>query len=394
MFEDILQADFARDRPTLLCLSHLRWDFVFQRPQQLMTRLAANNNVLFWEEPIFASPDAAATVERRTGAPGLTVLTPRLPEGLTKEQQDEALEMLLRAETQGTNKPLIRWFYTPMMLSFARGIEAECTVYDCMDELSGFDFAPAELKSLESELLAAADLVFTGGHSLYEAKSVLHPRVHAFPSSVDTSHFRTAREVMSEPSDQPCASGPRLGFVGVIDERFDRDLLKAAAAARPDWTFVMVGPVVKIDPDSLPVADNIHYLGGKQYAELPAYLAGWDVALMPFAINAATKFISPTKTPEYLAAGKPVVSTPIVDVVRQYGELEAVAIASTAREFIEACERMIALDRAPGAAWHFEVEMALSQMSWDNVVREMSELIHGVLRAKGLKDLYFDYLIV
>lgn len=394
MFSEIHRADFSNDRPTLLCLSHLRWEFVFQRPQHLMTRLAASNNVLYWEEPVFDPPGSAPSLERKKVGPGWTVLTPHLPEGTSDEEQQRALERLLRAELQSANKLVIRWVYTPMMWPLASSVEAECTVYDCMDELANFELAPRELKALEAELLAAADLVFTGGHSLYEAKSALHPRVHAFPSSVDTAHFGKARGELATPSDQPKVCGPRLGYVGVIDERFDRELLRAVAKARPTWTFVIVGPVVKIDPASLPVADNIVYLGGKEYDELPAYLAGWQVALMPFAINAATKFISPTKTPEYLAAGKPVVSTPIVDVVRQYGDLEAVGIASTADEFIAACERMMALDRTPGAAWHYEVEMTLSQMSWDNVVREMSEMIHGVLRAKGLADLYFDYLVV
>lgn len=393
MFNSTDEMHLKTDRPVLLCLSHLRWEFVFQRPQHLMTGFAASNDVLFWEEPVYEDI-LEPTLKRYSPAPGVTVVTPALPQELIEANSDPILEKLLLAELQDSRRPLIKWFYTPMALPFTRKLDADCTVYDCMDELANFDLAPASLVTLEKELLKEADLVFTGGHSLYEAKAKLHPRVRAFPSSVDVDHFLKARGPIAEPADQASLPGPRLGYVGVIDERLDLELLGKVAAARPDWTFVMVGPVVKIDPASLPTSANIHYLGSKSYSELPAYLSGWDVALMPFAINAATEFISPTKTPEYLAAGRPVVSTPITDVVRQYGSLEGVSIASTHEDFVLACERMLKLELTPKATWRSEVELALSQMSWSNVVREMSELMHSVLHAKGLSDLYFDYVVV
>ena len=397
MVGGIQYVDLSSERPVILCLSHLRWGFVFQRPQHLMSRLAHKNDVLYWEEPIFAPADATAVVERRAEGPGLTVLTPVLPEGLDGQAQETELARLLEAEMAELVPPatqVIRWFYTPMMLGIARSIEAQCTVYDCMDELANFDSAPSDIKARERELLSIADLVFTGGQSLYEAKVGLHPHVFAFPSSVDTAHFAKARQPLPEPEDQRGLPGPKLGYVGVIDERFDRELLREVAVAHPEWSLVMVGPVVKIDPETLPRAANISYLGGKDYSELPAYLAHWDVALMPFAINAATKYISPTKTPEYLAAGCPVVSTPIYDVVRQYGKLQGVAIAGTSAEFIAACEQMLLLDRGANASWRVEVDMALSQMSWDNVVSEMTKLIHETVASHGAKDLYFDYLVV
>ena len=224
-------------------------------------------------------------------------------------------------------RPLVTWYYTPMMLPFSRHLDASVVVYDCMDELSKFRFAPERLLDLEQELIDRADLVFTGGTSLYEAKKSRHGNVHCFPSSVDRKHFATARRELPQPDDQAELKHPRLGFYGVIDERFDIDLLRQIAELRPDWSFVMVGPVVKISEDELPRAANIHYLGGKTYEQLPAYLSGWDVALMPFAMNESTQFISPTKTPEYLAGGKPVVSTPVKDVVRSYGHLQGVHIA-------------------------------------------------------------------
>ncbi len=265
-----------------------------------------------------------------------------------------------------------------MMLPFSAHLDAGCIVYDCMDELANFRFAPLRLLAVEDQLFERADLVFTGGYSLYEAKRSRHLNVHPFPSSVDVPHFAQARGV--ERREGP----PRLGFFGVIDERFDIDLLGAVADARPDWQFEMVGPVVKISPDELPQRTNIAYPGPRTYDELPGVIADWDVALMPFAINEATRFISPTKTPEYLAAGKPVVSTPIRDVVRHYGRLEGVKIAATAEEFLVGCEAALELARSDGD-WLAEVDQALSAMSWDITQRRMAGLIDEVVQVAPAK---------
>jgi UDP-galactopyranose mutase len=265
-----------------------------------------------------------------------------------------------------------------MALEFSRGLTASATVFDCMDELSAFQGAPPELIKHETELLNRADLVFTGGQSLYEAKRERHRRVYAFPSSVDVPHFRTARRREADPDDQAGIPHPRLGFFGVIDERMDLGLLDAVASARPDWHLVILGPCVKIDPARLPRHANIHYLGMKKYDELPAYLSGWDVALLPFAKNDSTKFISPTKTPEYLAAGRPVVSTSVRDVVRPYGEQELVYIADHPDDFVLAVERALA---APPAGWRERVDHFLSDMSWDRTWSEMSSLIDAVSRS-------------
>jgi UDP-galactopyranose mutase len=219
--------------------------------------------------------------------------------------------------------------------------------------------------------------VFTGGQSLYEAKRGRHPNVHAFPSSVDVAHFAQARTATSEPADQRPLPHPRLGFFGVIDERMDLDLLAAVATAQPDWQIVMLGPVVKIDPASLPRPANIHYLGGKTYEELPVYISGWDVALIPFARNEATRFISPTKTPEYMAAGKPVVSTPIRDVVRPYGERGLVRIAATADDFISACAAAM---EENAAARLRDADAFLAHTSWDSTWARMRRLIEGAHR--------------
>ena len=250
-----------------------------------------------------------------------------------------------------------------------------------MDELSKFRFAPAHLLDLEQELIDKADLVFTGGSSLFEAKKDRHPNVHLFPSSVDRAHFAKARGGLFDPADQEELPRPRLGFYGVIDERFDIELLDRIAQMRPNWSLVMVGPVAKIAPEDLPRRPNIHYLGPKTYAQLPAYLAGWDVALMPFAMNESTRFISPTKTPEYLAGGKPVVSTPVKDVVRHYGHLQGVQIAADAESFVAACEQALELGR--DRAWLAEADLLLSSTSWQTVQARMAGLIADVLGTRA-----------
>ena len=366
---------------TLVCFSHLRWNFVFQRPQHLMSRFAREMDVIFWEEPVEVGAQEPAFLQVREAedASGVRIVVPHLPSGMSEEDREAALGRLLDAHIASIRGPLIAWYYTPMMLPFSTAIEAEVVVFDAMDELSKFKFAPKRLLELEQELIDRADIVFTGGSSLYEAKKDRHERVHCFPSSVDRAHFCKARAGLFDPADQEDLSKPRLGFYGVIDERFDTELLDAVAAMRPDWSFVMVGPVVKISEDDLPKQPNIHYLGGKTYSQLPAYLSGWDVALMPFAMNESTEFISPTKTPEYLAGGKSVVSTPIKDVVRHYGQLEGVKFASTAEEFVDACEQALELLRHPESGWLAQADLMLSATSWDTTQARMSAMIDEIL---------------
>jgi len=318
-------------------------------------------------------------VREAQDAPGVRVVVPHLPQGMPEDAREATLNRLLDAHVASIRGPLLTWYYTPMMLPFSRHIEADVTVFDAMDELSKFKFAPAKLLDLEQELIDRSDIVFTGGSSLYEAKKDRHHSVHCFPSSVDRTHFMKARARQFEPADQEDLPRPRLGFYGVIDERFDIDLLDKVAAMRPNWSFVMVGPVVKISEEDLPKRPNICYLGGKTYDELPAYLSGWDVALMPFAMNESTQFISPTKTPEYLAGGKPVVSTPIKDVVRHYGHLEGVKIASTPEEFVAACEEALELSHNPESGWLAEADLMLSATSWDTTQARMAGLIADIL---------------
>ena len=369
----------------LVVFSHLRWDFVYQRPQHVLSRLAQTRPVLVVEEPVHG--EGEPRWERQRPAAGVTVLRPHTPlrEGGFSDAQLEAMRPLVAALAAEVGR-CDAWFYTPLALPLLDALDGpegrvRAVVYDCMDELAAFDHAPAALLDREADLLARAGLVFTGGPSLYRAKRDRHPRVHCFPSSVDADHFGRARPdapALEEPADQREIPHPRLGFFGVIDERLDRDLVGALAAARPEWHVVMVGPVVKIDAATLPQASNLHWLGGKTYDELPAYLAGWDVCLLPFAQNKATEFISPTKTLEYMAAERPVVSTPITDVAEPYGDV--VYLGDTAEAFVAACEAALSASPRQRAANVADMRDAVVRTSWDATVGRMAALLDGLGR--------------
>jgi UDP-galactopyranose mutase len=315
---------------------------------------------------------------------GVNIMVPQMPEGLSSATQETIQKLLLNNMLleYGIGDYLL-WYYTPMALAFSTHLKPSLTVFDCMDELSAFRGAPQAMKDREAELLRRADLVFTGGQSLYEAKAGRHHDLHAFPSSIDYAHFAQARTIASDPADQISIPHPRIGFAGVIDERMDIELLGEVARLRPDVHFIMIGPVVKIDPASLPRPANIHYLGGKSYKDLPSYLAGWDACMLPFAHNESTRYISPTKTPEYLAAGKPVVSTSITDVVRPYGVQRLVRIADTPEEFVQAIDAALHTD-AKDADWAKRRDALLATTSWDITWQQMCSLIEDRVMARRL----------
>ncbi len=359
----------------LVCFSHLRWAFVYQRPQHLLNRFAKHTRVIFVEEPMWHDgPDIMRISQDNKNVFVAVPYLQNCNDGCPVMRQQKLINTLF--PQLGINR-YFAWYYTPMALPFTEHLSPEFIVYDCMDELSAFKFAPPELAKREKQLLQLSDVVFTGGHSIYEAKKDTHPNIYPFPSSIDKVHFGTARTITKEPADQANIPHPRFGFIGVIDERMDIELVSKAAAARPDWHFVMIGPIVKIDPASLPQYDNVHYLGGKDYKELPSYIAGWDVAIIPFALNESTKYISPTKTPEYLAAGKPVISTPIRDVIRPYGDNKLVHIASNAEEFIGCAEKE--LKKRGRKTWITKVDNFLSGNSWDRTWSQMVRHIEAIV---------------
>jgi glycosyltransferase involved in cell wall biosynthesis len=365
---------------TLVCFSHLRWNFVYQRPQHLISRFAKHIRVFFVEEPFFhARQDEITYLETEEN---LTVVQlylkgkPEQSDVISRQQQ-----FLSRLFNDEKIVNAIFWYYTPMAVPFTEHLTPVFVVYDCMDELSAFKFATPKLKEFETELFSKADVVFTGGYSLFESKKKQHPKTYCFPSSIDYDHFHQARAITFDPPDQDSIPHPRLGFYGVIDERLDIALLEKVARLRRDWQFILVGPVIKIDPSQLPNFHNIHYLGQKKYDELPHYLAGWDLAIIPFAHNESTRFISPTKTPEYLAGGKPVISTPVIDIIRPYGNKGLVRIAGTPEEFIRvAQEELSVTDRSE---WLEKTDEFLAQSSWDKTWSEMINIINTSIVGKS-----------
>jgi UDP-galactopyranose mutase len=395
--------EFQSDDAPLICFSHLRWDFVLQRPQHLMNRFGKTRQIYFFEEYIPTDHHAPYLETHPYEGTNIVSLRPRIPHHWDEARRNEGLKQMLDLLLRLNNirKPIL-WFYSPQMFTFARHVDAAAVVYDCMDELANFKFAPPGLRELEAALMKRADLVLTGGSSLYQARKGRHDNIHLFPSGVELDHFRSTRNGAAPAADMAKLPGKKLGFYGVIDERVDLHLLEQLARAKPEWSIIMVGPLAKIGHHELPHVSNLHFVGPRSYADLPHALAAWDVALMPFAINEATRFISPTKTPEYLAAGLPVVSTPIVDVIATYGDTPAVQIADTAQAFIAACEKALTMkmsDQLP------QVDRKLAAMSWDETFRRIDDLVDAAIarnkpgqpapaRKRPTGKAPYDYLIV
>ena len=379
-------------RVPLIVFSHLRWSFVFQRPQHLLTRLARDFDIFFVEEPVFT--DDAPRIDACVRAPGVEVLTPRTPiqaAGFHDEQMPELRRLVAGfvADRQLV-EPMV-WFYTPMALPLLADLEPRAVVYDCMDDLASFKFAPPELVEREASLIRLADIVLTGGPSLYAARKDRHPNIHCLPSAVDAEHFAPSRLDGDDVDSEATAAlhrdlaRPRLGFFGVIDERLDLDLIAGIADRRPGWPIVMVGPVVKIDPATLPRRPNLHWLGMQRYEALPHLLSHWDVCLLPFALNEATRFISPTKTLEYLAGGKPVVSTPIRDVVSLYGK--AVRFGTDADEFVAAIEDVLAESPPARARWRAQAQSLVDHCTWNGTATLIGELLGAYVAGEAVDEI-------
>lgn len=356
----------------LVVFSHLRWEFVFQRPQHLLNRFAQSRKVLFVEEPIPFDDNNKGTANILSKSENLTVLQPRISWGnMTTE-----IIPLVTAEMKHLEiaTPVL-WFYAPMYSQVIENIPHSLIIFDCMDELKAFKGAPPALLDNEKYLLSKADIVFTGGKSLYDSKKKVHNNVYCFPSSVDRNHFAQSLDKNTNiPEDIANLKKPTIGFYGVIDERIDLELLQNIAKKLPKVSFVMIGPVVKINEADLPRLHNIHYLGAKKYDELPRYLKGIDIAFMPFALNESTKFISPTKTLEFMAALKPIISTPIYDIVRDYKN--EVVIVSTAIEFIQAINNYIKETSEQKYKREKLQSEVIDRTSWDKTYIAISEIIN------------------
>lgn len=374
--------------------SQLRWNFVYQRPQQIMGRMTKDYRVFYFEEADDINKeeyhqyrDDSKTNIAKEGSyhhyiseEGVHIIVPLL-RGEDIHNVDMLKMIIERVFNTLKISEDIFWYYTPMAYDYTSSFNPNIVIYDCMDQLSAFKFAPDNLVSLEKELFLRADIVFTGGKSLYEDKKHKHEFVHCFPSSIDAKHFGKAKGELEDPFDQKSIAHPRAGYFGVVDERFDIELLRDVSMLLPQWSFVIVGPVVKIDSAALPQSENIHYLGIKKYDELPNYLSNWDVAIMPFALNESTEFISPTKTPEYLVAGKKVVSTAVHDVVHPYEDLGLVSIGRTSEEFAQNIEQSLDVTKE----WLDDVEEYLKDFSWDNTCSQMNKIIKEMIVKKDSK---------
>ncbi|MBI5671446.1 MAG: glycosyltransferase [Chloroflexi bacterium] len=376
----------------LIVFSHLRWDFVWQRPQHLLSRLAKHYRVLFVEEPISTENETHPRLEIFTrplpGGAHINVVRLVQPTAFTRwighgdpEAQDNYTALLLNYLYAHNYVNPILWMYTPMASEFADTIPHRLLICDVMDQLSAFKGAPAELEVREPALLRKADLVFTGGVSLYRSKLPYNSNTHLFPSGVEVEHFAraTRRNAFERPADMEHIEAPVIGYFGVIDERMDLDLLQYVAQSHPEWNLVLIGPVVKIDPTALPIAPNVHCLGMKSYQQLPAYLAHFDVALVPFAMNEATFFLSPTKTLEYMAAHKPIVATPIQDVIELYGDV--VHVGYTPAEFVAQIEAALT---EPASLRRLKEDKLLAQHTWDSIAGNMHRLISRELARNQL----------
>ncbi len=366
--------------------SHLAWDWVWQRPQQFFSRLSQTHRVLFIESPV---PDQSArktevSMREIADYPNIVVLQMKIPAAhwhdiawVDKERR-RVVQSFLAGPLGDLFAGPVQWFYDPMAVTaFAGHLDERVIVYDCMDELSLFRGAPAELVRRERELLALADVVFAGGPKIWKAKRLLNQNCFMFGGGVDEKHFGRARDPrLALPSDVADLRHPILGYIGVVDERIDYELL-AQLADGVEGSVLMIGPWAKVDPASFPQRSNLHWMGARNYAELPAYVKAFDVCLMPFAANEATRFINPAKAREYMAAAKPIVSTPIEDLVLQFSKI--VTIASHPAEFIQACKR---LARRPSRV-RIERGLALARReSWESIVAQLEQHIADALSSK------------
>jgi UDP-galactopyranose mutase len=367
----------------LVVASHLRWSFVWQRPQQLLSRIAKNHRILFVEEPVYAPDSNGQPLPNiYVAQPNLIVLTPQVPKDECGDTplwlwpcQDKIAQQVQDALLALNFQHRALWFYTPTPEFLVEVVKPDMLAYDVMDELANFKYAPPQLKEREHRLLSRSAVVFTGGASLYDAKKHHNPNTHLFASGVDGAHYsRACSDDTTEPDWMKDIPHPRATYIGVIDERLDYDMVAAAASARPDVQFLMCGPIVKVDPEQLPKAPNLHYPGQQSYDDLPRILKGTDVCLMPFALNEATKFISPTKTLEYMATHRPIVSTPIKDVERFYSDI--VYLAADRETFVSQIEAALSEPATDRARKHAREEKILAEQAWDAIADNMQTLMY------------------
>ena len=379
-------SNIHEDNYPLIVHSHLRWDWVWQRPQQFLSRLSEKHRVLFIEAPYPSEPARVARAPLRevSDYPNILVLQMEMPaarwcDGAWVDKERRRLVQSLLAGPLGRNfDSPVQWFYDPMAVTaFGGHLNERAIVYDCMDELSLFRGSPAEMVRRDRELLAVADVVFAGGPKICAAKRELNANCFSFGCGVDAKHFGRARDPkLPLPADVRDLPHPIYGYIGVVDERIDYDLLAALADAT-NGSVVMVGPSTKVDPATFPRRANLHWLGGRDYVDLPAYAKSFAVCLMPFALNKATQFINPTKALEYMGTGKPIISTGVEDVVTQFSDV--VLIAQSQADFIAKAAHYSAWPDQTRIGRGFEL---VKRNSWESIVQQLEKHVADVLRSK------------
>lgn len=363
----------------IICFARRRWNTLFHRPQRLMSRFAQEHRVFYIEEPVYDAESNHFEVQQVSNL-SLWIVVPHLSATATDHQNKICGELLDDLIKNFDIRKYITWYYTPLALRFSKHLAPLALVYDCMSDVQGSASASSELIVCEHELLHKADIVFAAGYGLYETMRNRHHNIYAFPNSIDKEHFHGARMVTEELPEQAAIPHPRIGFHGIVDECVDVKLLTTLAEQRPDWHFIIIGPIAAANTESLPSKPNMHFLGAKEYDIVPRYIAGWDVGIIPYAHNDHTKYLHPCKTMEYLAMGKPVVSTSIYDVVVPYGKKGLVLIADTVPVFIAAIEKALAMRGIKQRV--LKADRFLSNISWDKTHRHMYILIEAVIERK------------
>jgi len=385
------------NRKTIICFSHLTWDRnLFQRPQQLMLRFSKRFNVLYVSgyscRQFFIDLFRRKKTHSYHVTDNLAVYSPfALPpikkySSITIRLNKILLSFLVKRRLKKLKfKDPILWIYHPRYIDAIGKFKEELIIYDCMDDftslLSDYEDRERNIKD-ERALLKKADMVFAGGYSIAELKRDSREHIHVFPSAVEIYHFKKARsDNLEMPDDITDIPHPILGYWGAIDERVDHELLKRLAMKHPEWSIVLLGPIVRHkagDLSYLKEIKNIFWLGPKDYSLLPNYAKAFDVCLIPFVLSREGKFLSPTKTLEYLATGKPVVSTPITDVVRFYDGV--VGIADGPDEFGMAVRRCMEEDNASMKQKRI---CFTENKSWEDTAEKMEKLILDKIEEKS-----------
>lgn len=368
----------------VVCLSHLPWDLALERPHQVMRRFARDRHVFFVEEP--RATDAELRTVMRTAEPNVHVVSLGVPADMAPGDVEIAYRRCVASLASSTERPLL-WVYSPASVHAARDLDASLVVYDCVADHAARSEATPEVRAAEAELLARADLVFTAGTSLFESKRGRNVSTYPLPSSVDAEHFAHAASARErgdhrDASELAGVPGPRIGFLGPIDDRVDLALVDRLAAARPDVQIVLLGALVGVTTWDLPDRPNVHWLGAKTYHELPEHVASWDAAMIPFRDDAATRRSEPSGLLACLAANKAVVSTP-ADEVMPYAERGVVKVVHADR-FVAGVDEALrdARDVVVTAVRRLACEGVLARTSWDRTYQAMRRLVDEAVMSR------------